>query len=314
MGVIHVVTAENGTIRFPHLGIVLDHVAKAFSVGSLEIACYGIVLAAAMVTGLLLVMKVADRTGQRGDDYFDLGMIAIVVSVICARIYYVVFSWDYYSSHPGEIINIREGGLAIYGGVIGGVVTTALFCKIRKIKFLKTADTAVLGLVWGQALGRWGNFFNREAFGGYTDNLFAMQLPVSDVRSGEITAEMWEKVKKIGGTEYIQVHPTFLYESMWNIGVLLILLFLTFRVKRKYDGMVFLNYLLLYGIGRFWIEGLRTDQLLLPGTQIPVSQLLSGVLAVTALFFLIVNKRKKNGSERTYGLQRGRTEERDKGK
>lgn len=290
MGLIHVVTAENGMIRFLHLGIVLNHVAKAFSVGSLEIACYGIVLAAAMVTGLLLVMKVADRTGQRGDDYFDLGMIAIVVSVICARIYYVAFSWDYYSSHLGEIINIREGGLAIYGGVIGGVVTTALFCKIRKIKFLKTADTAVLGLVWGQALGRWGNFLNREAFGGYTDNLFAMQLPVSDVRSGEITAEMWEKVKKIGGTEYIQVHPTFLYESMWNIGVLLILLFLTFRVKRKYDGMVFLNYLLLYGIGRFWIEGLRTDQLLLPGTQIPVSQLLSGVLAVTALFFLIINK------------------------
>ena len=290
MGLSHVVTAENGTIRFPHLGIVLDHVAKAFSVGSLEIACYGIVLAAAMVTGLLLVMKVADRTGQRGDDYFDLGMIAIVVSVVCARIYYVVFSWNYYSSHLGEIINIREGGLAIYGGVIGGAVTTALFCKIRKIKFLKTADTAILGLVWGQALGRWGNFFNREAFGGYTDNLFAMQLPVSDVRSGEITAEMWEKVKRIGGTEYIQVHPTFLYESMWNIGVLLILLFLTFRVKRKYDGMVFLNYLLLYGIGRFWIEGLRTDQLLLPGTQIPVSQLLSGILAVTALFFLIINK------------------------
>ena len=242
-----------------------------------------------MVTGLLLVMKVADHTGQRGDDYFDLGMIAIVVSVICARIYYVVFSWDYYSSHLDEIINIREGGLAIYGGVIGGAAATALFCKVRKIKFLKTADTAVLGLVWGQALGRWGNFFNREAFGGYTDNPLAMQLPVSDVRSGEITAEMWENVKNIGGTEYIQVHPTFLYESMWNIGVLLILLFLTFRVKRKYDGMVFLNYLLLYGIGRFWIEGLRTDQLLLPGTQIPVSQMLSGVLAVLALLFLIIN-------------------------
>ena len=201
MGLIRVVTAENGTIRFPHLGIVLDGVVKAFSIGGLEIACYGIVLAAAMVTGLLLVMKVADRTGQKGDDYFDLGMIAIVVSVICARIYYVVFSWDYYSSHLGEIINIREGGLAIYGGVIGGVAATALFCKVRKIKFLRTADTAVLGLVWGQALGRWGNFFNREAFGGYTDNLLAMQLPVSDVRFGEITAEMWENVKNIGGTE-----------------------------------------------------------------------------------------------------------------
>lgn len=288
MGLIHVVTSENGMIRFPHLGITLEHVAKGFSIGGLEVACYGIVLAVAMVTGLLLVMKVADRTGQRGDDYFDLGMIAIVVSVICARIYYVIFSWDYYSSHLNEIINIREGGLAIYGGVIGGAVTTALFCKIRKIKFLKKADIAVLGLVWGQALGRWGNFFNREAFGGYTDNLLAMQLPVSDVRSGEITAEMWKNVKTIGGAEYIQVHPTFLYESVWNIGVLLILLFLTFRVKRKYDGMVFLNYLLLYGIGRFWIEGLRTDQLLLPGTQIPVSQLLSAILALTSLLLLII--------------------------
>lgn len=297
MDLIHIVTSENGTIRFPHLGITLEHVAKAFSIGGLEIACYGIVLAVAMVTGLLLVMKVADRTGQKGDDYFDLGMIAIVVSVICARIYYVVFSWDYYSHHLTETINIREGGLAIYGGVIGGVVTTALFCRIRKIKFLKTADTAVLGLVWGQALGRWGNFFNREAFGGYTDNPLAMQLPVSDVRSGEITAEMWENVKSIGGAEYIQVHPTFLYESMWNLGVLAILLFLTFRVKRKYDGMVFLNYLLLYGIGRFWIEGLRTDQLLLPGTQLPVSQLLSAVLALAALFLLIYNGYKKRVKE-----------------
>lgn len=288
MGFVNAVIPANGTIRFPHLGITLDHVIKGFTVGGLEVACYGIVLAAAMVTGLLLVMKVADRTGQRGDDFFDLGMIAIVVSVICARIYYVVFSWDYYSCHPEEIINIREGGLAIYGGVIGGIISAALFCKVRRIKFLKTADTAALGLVWGQALGRWGNFFNREAFGGYTDGLLAMQLPVSDVRSGEITAEMWENVKTIGGAEYIQVHPAFLYESLWNIGVLLVLLFLTFRFKRKRDGMVFLNYLLLYGIGRFWIEGLRTDQLLLPGTQIPVSQLLSGVLAALTLFLLII--------------------------
>ena len=149
----------NGTIRFPHLGITLHQVIKTISVGNLEIACYGIVLAAAMVTGLLLVMKVADKTGQKGDDYFDLGMAAIVVSVLCARIYYVVFSWDYYREHLTEIVNLRKGGLAIYGGVIGGVLTVAVFCHIRKMRFWKTLDTAVLGLVWGQALGRWGNFF-----------------------------------------------------------------------------------------------------------------------------------------------------------
>lgn len=288
----------NGTIRFPHLGITLDHVIKSVSIGGFEIACYGMVLAAAMVTGLLLAMRVAERTGQKSDDYFDLGIIAILVSVLCARAYYVVFSWDYYGKHPAEILNIREGGLAIYGGVIGGILTVAVFCKIRKIKYRKALDTAALGLVWGQAVGRWGNFFNREAFGGYTDGLFAMQLPVPDVRSHEITEEMWEHVRTIGGVDYIQVHPTFLYESVWNLGVLAVLLYLTFRAERRYDGKVFLSYLLLYGIGRFWIEGLRTDQLLIPGTTLPVSQILSCVIAVFAGILLIVNHWRKSTMEK----------------
>ncbi|MFR8549407.1 MAG: prolipoprotein diacylglyceryl transferase, partial [Lachnospiraceae bacterium] len=158
----------NGTIRFPHLGITLEHVIRSVHVGGIEIACYGIVLAAAMVTGLLLAMKVAEKTGQDPEDYFDLGIIAIIVSVICARIYYVVFSWDYYREHLSEIWNIRQGGLAIYGGVIGGVLTVWLFCRVRKLRFCTVLDTAVPGLVWGQVVGRWGNFFNREAFGGYT--------------------------------------------------------------------------------------------------------------------------------------------------
>lgn len=290
----------NGTIRFPHLGISLDHVIKSFSIGDFEIACYGIVLAVAMVTGLLLVMRVADATGQNGDDYFDLGMIAIVVAIICARLYFVAFTWDYYRSHPGEIFNLRQGGLAIYGGVAGGVVTVLLFCRIRKIKYRTALDTAVLGLVWGQMVGRWGNFFNREAFGGYTDGLFAMQLPISDVRASEITQMMRDHIQVVDGVSYIQVHPTFLYESLWNLGVFLILLVITFRVKKRFQGMVFLYYLLLYGAGRFWIEGLRTDQLLIPGTQVPVSQVLSGVLAVAAAVLLITEKiaeisRRKRG-------------------
>lgn len=287
----------NGSIRFPHLGIVLDHVIKSVSIGGFEIACYGIVLSAAMVTGLLLAMKVAKATGQNPDDYFDLGLTAIVVSVICARAYYVIFSWDYYSSHPAEIVNLRQGGLAIYGGVIGGVATVILFAHFRKMRFGRALDTAVIGLVWGQVAGRWGNFFNREAFGEYTDGLLAMQLPVSDVRAHEITEKMRAHMQTIGGVDYIQVHPTFLYESLWNLGVLLLLLLVTFYVKKRFEGMVFLSYLLLYGLGRFWIEGLRTDQLLWPGTHLAVSQILSGLLVIISMILFLIKKKNRKGTE-----------------
>ncbi|MCC8101003.1 MAG: prolipoprotein diacylglyceryl transferase [Clostridiales bacterium] len=286
-----------GSIRFPHLGITLTNVVKSFQIGGLTIACYGIVLALAMMTGLFLVMKVAKATGQKEDDYFDLGILAIAIAVVCARIYYVVFSWDYYSSHLAEIFNLRRGGLAIYGGVIGGVATVLVFCHIRKLNARRMLDTMSVGLVWGQALGRWGNFFNREAFGEYTDNLFAMQLPVSDVRASEITEAMRAHIQTIDGVDYIQVHPTFLYESLWNLGVLAVLLLVTWRLYRQdrpeeqagrdNDGVVFLLYLLLYGLGRFWIEGLRTDQLILFGTGLPVSQVLSGILVVASFVLLI---------------------------
>ncbi len=286
-----------GSIRFPHLGITLEHVIKAVSIGGFEIACYGIVLAFAMVTGLLLAMRVARATGQNPDDYFDMGLTAIVISVICARVYYVIFSWDYYREHLAEIINLRQGGLAIYGGVIGGVTTVLIFARRRKMGCFRALDTAVIGLVWGQMIGRWGNFFNREAFGEYTNGLLAMQLPQSDVRSHEITDLMREHLQTIDGVPYIQVHPTFLYESLWNFGVLLILLALTFRLKRKFDGMVFLSYLLFYGIGRFWIEGLRTDQLLWPGTNLAVSQILSGILVVVSIGLLAIGKKHRKGTE-----------------
>lgn len=286
-----------GTIRFPHLGITLEHVPRWFSVGGFEIACYGIVLAIAMVTGLLLVMKIADKTGQNGDDYFDLGIIVLIVSIICARIYYVIFSWDYYRLHPAEIINLRQGGLAIYGGVAGGIITVILFCRLRKIKYREALDTAAVGLVWGQMVGRWGNFFNREAFGDYTNGLLAMQIPVEDVRSGEITQLMAEHLVEHDGITYVQVHPTFLYESLWNLGVFLILLFLTFKIRKRFRGMIALLYLLLYGIGRFWIEGLRTDQLLLTGTNLPVSQILSGILVIVSTVLLIIGKMHMKGTK-----------------
>ncbi len=287
----------NGSIRFPHLGIALSHVPKSFSIGGFEIACYGLVLAVAILTGIFLVIFVARTTGQNGDDYFDISIIAVIAAIVGARLYYVIFSWDYYSHHLLEIFNLRRGGLAIYGGLALGCLTLFIACRIRKMSIPRVLDTAVVGVVWGQMVGRWGNFFNREAFGGYTDNLFAMQLPVSDVRETEITGKMLENLQTIDGVEYVQVHPTFLYESLWNLGVFLILLLLTYKMKNRRPGVVVLSYLLLYGTGRFWIESLRTDQLILFGTGLPVSQVLSGILVVFSAVMLIILAKKSRGKK-----------------
>lgn len=277
-----------GSIRFPHLGITFEHVIQGITIGDFTIACYGIIIAFAMVTGIFLVMKVAEVTGQNGEIYFDLAITAIIAAVICARIYYVIFSWDYYREHVWEILNFRQGGLAIYGGVLGGAAAVCIFCKFKHMQCLKVLDTAVIGLVWGQAAGRWGNFFNREAFGEYTDNLFAMQIPISDLRMSDVTEQMLEHLVETSGGTYIQVHPAFLYESLWNLAVLFILLIVTCKVRIRFDGLILLLYMVFYGSGRFWIEGLRTDQLLIPGTELPVSQVLSGILVVTAAIVLII--------------------------
>ena len=192
-----------------------------------------------------------------------------------------------------QIFNTRGGGLAIYGGVIAAVLTAIVYCKKKKYSFFLFADTAVPGLVLGQIIGRFGNFMNREAFGEYTDSLFAMRLKVSDVTSANITSTMREHISIQDGIRYIQVHPTFLYESLWCM-VLLIILF-AYRKHKKYEGELFLMYLFGYGLGRFWIEGLRTDQLLLPGVGIAVSQLLAGAIVVgTGAAMLYLRKKHKN--------------------
>ena len=279
------------SIRFPHLGIYLPNVGKTISVFGFDIAYYGITIAIAMIVGISIALHEAKRTGQNQDTYLDLLMLTMLTSVVGARIYYVIFSWDNYKDNLGEILNIRNGGLAIYGGIIAGVITVFIYSKITKMKFLQIADTVCMGLAAGQIIGRWGNFFNREAFGEYTNNLLAMQLPVSAVRENEITSAMWNHVVTIGGVEYIQVHPTFLYEGLWNLMVLLFLFW--FRKRKKFEGELFFCYLAGYGVGRFWIESLRTDQLLLPGIHVPVSQMLSAVLVIVSLS-VIICKRTKN--------------------
>ncbi|MCB6415466.1 prolipoprotein diacylglyceryl transferase [Faecalimonas umbilicata] len=279
------------SIEFPNLGIHLENVGKTLTIFQFDIAYYGIVIGLGIVAGLLVAMYVAKRTKQEPENYIDLAMFAVVFGIIGARIYYVVFSWDMYKDHILSIFNIREGGLAIYGGVIAAVITVFVFARVKKLSAPLLLDTAVFGLVTGQMIGRWGNFFNREAFGEYTDNLFAMRLPLDAVRStSDVTEKMWAHLETIDGVDYIQVHPTYLYESIWCL-LVLVLLFIYLRHK-VFDGEVFLVYLAGYGIGRFWIEGLRTDQLLLPGIGLPVSQVLAGVLVIVSVILIIVFRRK----------------------
>ena len=280
-------------INFPNLGIYLDHVGKNISIFGFSIAYYGIVIVTGMMIAIWIAQREAKRTGQNPEQYLDLAMIGIAAGILGARIYYVIFAWDYYKDDLLSIFNIRQGGLAIYGGIIGACIAVVIYSRKKKQNFGLLMDTASMSIVFGQIMGRWGNFFNREAIGDYTNNLFAMQLPVSAVRANEITQKMWDHVVTVNGVEYIQVHPTFLYESLWNVGVLLFLFW--FRKRKKFNGEVFLMYLIGYGLGRIWVEGLRTDQLLLPVVGLPVSQLLSGCLVVGCTI-LVVWKRKKLSS------------------
>ena len=284
-------------IAFPNLGIYLNNVPKSIHVFGFEIAFYGIFIALAVLGGILMAAREAKKTGQNEDIYWDMAIYIMLFSIIGARIYYVIFSWDVYKDNLLSVFNLREGGLAIYGGVIAGFATAFIYAKIRKLSFLQLVDTAVLGLILGQVIGRWGNFTNREVFGGYTNNLLAMRLPIESIRSmADITEGIAAHI--VEGTNYIQVHPTFLYESLWNL--LLLFLILLYRRHKKFQGEVALLYFAGYGLGRIWIEGIRTDQLWLPGTTIAVSQVLAGVFIVAAVaadVFVRIRLKKKQKAE-----------------
>lgn len=277
------------TIDFPNIGIHLESVGDHITVFGFDIAYYGMLIGLGILAGIFIAAAEAKRTKQKTEDYYDLTIYAVIFSIIGARLYYVIFSWDMYKDDLLSIFNIRQGGLAIYGGIIAAIITVCIFAKKRKMSAPLIMDTAGLGLVAGQMIGRWGNFFNREAFGEYTDCLFAMRLPVDAVRPGDITELMRENMQRIDGVSYIQVHPTFLYESLWCAG-LLIILFL-YRKHKKYEGELFLMYLFGYGAGRVWIERLRTDQLVLPGIGFPVSELLAGCLVIVTGIMLIYCRR-----------------------
>ena len=285
---------ENYDLYFPHLGIGIEKLQNSISVFGFSIAFYGIIIGIGMLLGMSVATKDYGKHGHKVEDIQDFALIVIILGVIGARLYYVIFEWEYYSKHLMEIPNIRQGGLAIYGGVLTAIATCIVFCKKRKLQFLPMADSGVIGLILGQAIGRWGNFFNAEAFGGYTDSLLAMRIKESIVNPGMLNSNVLANLQYISGPSYIQVHPTFFYESVWNLSVFAFLYF--YSKKKSYDGQIFLFYLMLYGFGRFFIEGLRADSLMFFGTNIAVSQMLSLFLFVISIIAQVLLYAKKKGS------------------
>lgn len=287
-------------IAFPNLHIYLSNVPKSISVFGFEIAFYGMIIALGVLLGFMLASKEGKRLGHPDDLWWDFIIYAIVFSVMSARIYYVVFAWDMYKDNLLEIFNLRHGGLAIYGGAIGGFLTLYVFSRIKKQSFFSMADAGVFGLLLGQIIGRWGNFMNRECFGGYSDGLLAMRLPMEMVRSSDISPDIASHI--VEGTNYIQVHPTFLYESLLNL--ILLLIMWAYRKHKKFDGEMTLWYLGGYGIIRFFVEGMRTDQLQIGGTGIAVSQMLGGFLfAASVITAIVVHVRLFHKSKEPVALE-----------
>lgn len=286
---------QNYDLYFPNLHIGIEHLVNHISIFGFPIAFYGMIIGCGMLLGLFVATKEYVRSGYKADDIQDFALWVIVLGIIGARIYYVIFEWDYYSKHLLEIPNIRQGGLAIYGGVLMALFTCIVYTKKKKLDFFPMADAGVLGLILGQAIGRWGNFFNAEAFGGYTDSLLAMRIKESIVNPAMINENVRSHILLLDDISYIQVHPTFLYESVWNLCVFFFLLW--FSKRKKFKGQVFLLYLGLYGFGRFFIEGLRADSLMLFGTGIAVSQALSLVLVLASVILQIFFLKKNSSAE-----------------
>ena len=273
---------RDAAISFPMLGDLSLDPPYSFTVFGFEVYFYGAIIATGFILAALFCAKQASKFGLTSDDLFDFVIWLIPTCIIGARLYYVLFKLDYFIANPSEIFSVRDGGLAIYGGIIAGVITGALVCKKKKIPVLALGDLAAFGLLIGQAIGRWGNFINLEAFGVETDIFCRMGLTYP------------------GASETYYVHPTFLYESLWNLIGLIILHIWSKKGKRKYDGQAFLMYVCWYGIGRAWIEGLRQDSLYISGTDIRVSQLLALCSAIVAVGIMIYVARKHPDPEKMF--------------
>ena len=265
------------TISFPFLGLEVNP-GRSLDIGPLSIHFYGLCIALGLILAVVYACRRSKEFGIKEDDLLDGVLWVTPFAILCARLYYCVFSWEQYAANPISVLYIWNGGLAIYGGVIGAVLGVLVFCKIKKLKVATILDMVLIGFLIGQSIGRWGNFFNREAFGAETDSFFRMGL----------------LNEKTGITTYY--HPTFLYESVWNAAGFLLLHFAS--KKRKYDGQVALMYAAWYGLGRCIIEGLRVDSLWWGPFR--VSQLLAGVSCLAAVAVLIWQSFKPHDPENLF--------------
>lgn len=268
------------SIRFPNLQIYFGYVGRSFSVFGFEVTIYGLLIAVGMLLGLCYVLRQAKRRNEDQNLYLEMMIPAVLGGLLGGRFLYVALNWELFSGQSlSGIWNIRNGGMSLFGGILGGALFSALYCRIRRISFQRMADTASMGFLITQIIGVWGNFFNRESFGGYTDSLFAMQIPLDAVSGSQLTDAVKDHLVTVEGVSFIQVHPLFLYESAWCL--LLFLILLVYTRRKTYQGEIFLRYLAGYSLGRIGIEWLRTDALKIPGTDIPV------FLPVCAILFIV---------------------------
>ncbi len=259
----------------------------AFSLGPIEVHWYGIIIGCGLALALFLAIREEKRRGLPKDTFADLMLWAIPIAIISARIYYVAFEWDYYQNHPGDIIKIWNGGIAIHGALIGSVITAYVYCKTRGISFWKLTDIAAPSIILGQAIGRWGNFMNQEAHGGEVTRSFLENLHLPDF----IINQMY-----INGTYY---QPTFFYESIWDFaGFILLILLRRVNLRR---GEIFLSYLIWYSIGRFYVEGLRTDSLMLGSLR--MAQMISIALIVAAIIIIVYRRARSTSKARYLDLE-----------
>jgi len=289
-------------IYFPGFNIFFEKVLSAITILNVKIPLYAVCVTGGFILALIIASKEAQRTGQNDEDYLDFFLWLVIPAIAGARIYYIIFNHERFIQ-PGkslgktilDMVNIHNGGLAVYGGLIAGVLAGFIFAKKKRLNFPLFGDTIALGVVAAQILGRWGNFFNRECFGSYTASKFRMAIPVNYFSSGYfqtlrnegvITSEMLSNQELVKGIACFTVHPTFLYEGLWNLALLIFLLL--YRKKKKFDGELAMIYVAGYGLGRFWIEWMRTDSLMIGSLK--VSQVVAAICFFLAVAVIVKNR------------------------
>ena len=285
-------------VSFPGLGLSFHLDPVAFTVFGWQVHWYGVIIAAGFALAVVFCTHQTKNFGFQQEDLLDMLMFAVPGAIVGARIYYVLFYLDLYRLEGGGIdwartIRIQDGGIAIYGAIIAATLCAWLVMRHKKKPFLAMADVGAFGLLIGQCIGRWGNFVNVEAFGGETTLPWRMGI----------------QQKLSGAFQYTEVHPTFLYESLWNLVGFILLVVLLKKGLRKFDGQLFFTYIAWYGIGRFWIEGLRTDSLMFFGTGLRVSQMLALISALVAIGYIVYRLKKKPTPEQLYVNQQPQSTE-----